>query len=494
MRPQGSRPIPNIVWLLTALVVGVLGLIIGVFARNSVLLIALVATLVIVAIAAAISQSRASRSLVPPTVIAVRRGAPPVLVVPPAAVVPIATPPAAVDAVAAPVVVAAPSVTKILPAPSPFFIGREQELDHLVAALRRSHGNAAIAVVGPAGAGKHTLIMRAIEAHIESGTFTDGYSWHASTDYHGDIGMRRLLIDVLDRFGGPAVAMTTTLRMGEAAVADLVRGKRILFWLDDIPNDFPIGRALSALTARDAAGVGPTLILSSREDWAIPEITEIALDVPQLDESLDLLREWMDIGGRTTDSNDYDAIKAICVNLTSLPLALRLAAGYATQSGVKLPKLAADLGSAVYPPGDPTRTASGTITFVEQALFPQPRRSFAALAVFETPVFDLDAACAVAAAVSGGTIDTVQSDLESMVRLGLLEPDGDEEHPHLRMHPAVRQYAVARLAALGSETTATARATLATILHARRTAKSPSDSDVFIWGTNQNPANAVDAH
>ncbi|MBA3826868.1 MAG: hypothetical protein H0X24_23620, partial [Ktedonobacterales bacterium] len=352
----------------------------------------------------------------------ITRTLPPVAPAPPAPVMPAAeatappvapvAPPSVAPTIAEAAAPAAPSVMTYLPAPAPIFVGREQEFEELEAALRRAHGPMATAVIGPPGGGKHSVISQAIEAHRQAGTFADGYSWHVATDLHGDRGLRRLLIEVLDRLGGPAVAMTATLRMGEAAVADLVRGKRMVFWLDDVPADFPMGRALSTLTARDAAGVGPTLIISSGTDWAMPEINEIFLDAPQLDEALNFLREWMELSGRSLDFTDYDAAKAICVNLSDLSLAIRLAAGYAAQSGVKLPKLAADLGSAVYPPGDLLRTGEKTIAFVEATLFPKPRRVFAALAVFEEPLIDLADASAVAAAVAGNTVAEARTDLE----------------------------------------------------------------------------------
>ncbi len=371
----------------------------------------------------------------------------------------------------APVISAAPGVPIVLPPLEPLFIGREQELDNLVAALRRARGATATAVVGPAGVGKHTLVARAIESLHGEDLFPDGLSWHAGSDYQGDQGFRRVLIEVLDRFGGPAVAMTSTLRMGEAAVADLVRGKRILFWLDDIPADFPLGRALTTLTARDTHGVGPTLIVTSRSDWVMPEVYEIALDPPALDEAFDLWRDWLDLGGRALDFEEHEAAKAICVNLSYLPLALRLAAGYAAQSKAKLPKLAGDLGEVVFPPGDVARTAERTIAFAEAALFPQPRRAFAALGVFESPVFDLDAASAVAAVVAGTSVATVQTDLAAMVRLGLLEYGADTRGAaQLRLHPLVRRHAAERLAALGPDVTASARAALASVMRTRRQA------------------------
>lgn len=407
---------------------------------------------------------------------------PPAVVAPPAAAPVVVSPP--------PVVVppepAAPTVPTFLPAPSPLFVGREQELEELVAGLRRAHGAAALAVVGPAGAGRHALVSQAIEAHRVAGTFAAGYSWHAGSEMHGDMGLRKLLIEVLDRLGGPAVAMTSTLRMGESAVADLVRGQRILFWLDDVPGDFPIGRALTTLTARDANGVGPTLLLTSREDWAMPEITELLLEVPQLDEAFDMVREWLELGGRTLAFEEYEAVKAICINLSYLPLALRLAAGYAAQTGAKLAKLAADLGSAVYPPGDVVRTAEQTIRFVESSLFPQPRRAFAALAVFETPSIDLDLASAVAATVAGGTVEATRNDLAAMVQLGLLEPDGDDAHPQIRLHPMVRRYAAQRLTALGPDVASAAHAALATVLHARRAAHQTNVDDEadYAWDTS----------
>ncbi len=408
-----------------------------------------------------------------------------VVATPPAPVAvatPVAPPVTPVEPVVAPAAPVAPPVLTYLPAPSPVFVGREQEFETLVAALRRAHGPMATAVIGPPGGGKHAVISQAIEAHRLEGTFTDGYSWHMASDLHGDRGLRRLLIEVLDRLGGPAVAMTATLRMGEAAVADLVRGKNMVFWLDDVPADFPIARALSTLTARDDAGNGPTLILSSGTDWDMPEITEIFLDAPQLDEALNYLREWMEISGRTLDFTDYDAAKAICVNLSDLSLAIRLAAGYAAQSGVRLPKLAADLGSAVYPPGDLLRTGEKTIEFVEATLFPKPRRVFAALAAFEEPLIDLADASVVAAAVAGNTVAEARADLEAMVLLGLVEPDGDEARPQLRLHPLVRAHAVARLHDLGPDAANAARGTLISLWRARRgLASSEGDDADFAW-------------
>ncbi len=472
MRSQGSSPVSGIVLLLVAFI-GIVGGGITIIMQLPYLITAILLTIGSLALIAGFTWFvRTSRSR-PITVVAPPQPAPPQPR--PAPTPEVVAPPVAAPAPVAPQVPAQPTVPVILPAPSPLFIGREQELDHLIASLRRARGATAIAVIGPAGTGKHTLINRAVEAHQMEETFPDGYSWHAATDFHGDMGLRRLLIEVLDRLGGPAVAMTSTLRMGEAAVADLVRGKRMLFWLDDVPDDFPIGRAITTLTARNESGVGPTIILSSRSDWAIPEITEIVLEPPQLDEAMDLVREWMDVTGRATTGDDYDAIKAICVNLSSLPLALRLAAGFAAQGGAKLPKLAGDLGSAVYPPGDLTRTPDQTIAFVEAQLFPQPRRAFGALAVFEQPVFDLDAACVVAAAVSGGSIETTRSDLESMIRLGLLEPDGDDLHPQLRMHPLVKRYATQRLEALGPDVAMSARAALASMVRARQPAGDGDD-------------------
>lgn len=403
-------------------------------------------------------QPSATLTPVPPRV------DPPVAAVLPSVVEP--APPPTVPA--PPIAPPTPTVPIYLPAPRQLVIGREQELDMLIAAFRRTSPGTATAIIGPSGAGKNTIITQAIDYHLEEGTFPDGCSWHLGTEYHGDGGMRRLLIEILDRFGGPAVAMTTTLRMGERAVADLIRGKRILFWLDDVPEDFPLLRALTALTAANEAGVGPTLVISSRQDWAIPEVNEIVIETPQLDEALDQLREWMAYCGRETNSDDYDALKAICVNLSCLPLALRQAAGYAGLQNPRLPKLAADLGSAVYPPGDLARTARETTRFVEAALFPQARRAFAALAIFEEPRFDLDAACAVAASVTGSSVETMQSDIETMVRLGLLEADGDEYQPQVRVHPVVRSFMQQRMEEAGPELQARARATLSSIIKARR--------------------------
>ena len=478
MRPRAGLP-NGLILLAVALVAFVVGGVL-IFAHAVVpgALLLTVGTLAVVGVVATLLRPQPPTvRVVPPTMAPPLPAPSPTISAPAVAVAPVVAP------IMAPTLPAAAVVPAWLPAPNPLFVGREQELDALVAGLRRAHGATALAVIGPAGAGKHAVVGQAIEAHRAEGNFPDGYSWHAVSAMRGDLGLRQLLIEVLDRLGGPAVAMTTTLRMGEAAVADLVRGKRMVFWLDDVPEDFPIGRTLTTLTARDAAGVGPTLVITSRTDWDMPEITELAVEVPQLDEAFDVFREWLEISGRTLQFEEYEAVKAICVNLSYLTLALRLAAGYAAQSGVKLTKLAADLGSAVYPPGDVVRTAAQTIAFVESSLFPQPRRAFAALAAFETPIIDLAMASAVAAAVAGGTVATTRTDLESMVQLGLLEPDGDDERPQIRLHPLVQHYASKRLTELGPDVTAAARAALTTVMRTRRAerhAEGNDDAD-FAW-------------
>jgi hypothetical protein len=426
-----------------------------------VLVAALLALASLAAIAAVLARPRSRRQIAsPPQTAALAEVVP----APRAPAKPVAPP------VAIPSLPHAPETRMILPPLGPLFVGREQELDELVAALRRARGPMATAIVGPAGAGKHTLVMRAIELLRAEGRFADGVSWHAGSELHGDPGLRHVLIEALDRFGGAPVAMTSTLRMGEAAVADLIRGKQILFWLDDIPVDFPLGRALATLTSRDASGEGPVLVLTSRTDWAMPEIHEIPLELPALDEAFDLWREWLDLSGRSLESEEHEAAKAICINLSSLPLAVRLAAGYAAQSGARLPKLAGDLGAAVYPPGDVVRTAERTIAFVAAALFPQARRTLAALSAFDAPIFDLDAACAVATVVAGSSAAATREDLASLARLGLIESNADGTIPRLRLHPLVRQHAAGMLDALGPDVASAARVALISIQHARRLA------------------------
>ncbi len=495
MRARSSLPIGLILFAVALLTTaaGVLALVMQAGALIGVALLA-VAALAVIGVVFTLVRPRPTtvRTIAPATPAA----APPAVAPPaatPALSAPAAPPPSPSSTIEAePPILPTPFTDDerqvgpaFLPAPGPLFVGREQELETLVAGLRRAHGAAAIAVVGPAGAGKHALITQAIEAHRVAGTFPQGYFWLPTADLHGDRGLRKLLLDVLDHLGGPRVAITATLRVGEAAVADLVRGKRMVFWLDDVAADFPLARALTALTARDAAGVGPALIIASRGDWAMPEISEITLDVPQLDEAFDIFREWLELVGRPLEYEEYEAAKAICVNTSHLPLALRLAAGYAAASGVKLTKLAADLGSAVYPPGDVVRTAEQTIAFAESSLFPQPRRAFAALAVFDGPFIDLAQASAVAATVAGGTVAGTRADLEAMVRLGLLEPDGDDAQPSVRLHPLVQHHAAAQLQALGPDVAARARAALASVISARRGADAPDDD--FAWDMLRGP-------
>ncbi len=368
--------------------------------------------------------------------------------------------------------VLAPEMLLRLPDPVPVFISRETELDRVAAELRHMKGMTALAIIGPNGSGKSTLINRAFEAHMLENTFPDGYSWHIGSELHGDKGLRRLLIEVLDRLGGPAVAMTTTLRMGEQAVADLVRGKQMVFWLDSVPEDFPILRAMAVLTARDAHGVGPALVITSAADWNIPEIHELAIEMLQTDEAMDVFRGWMEYWGRPAVSTDYDAIKAICANVSSLPIALRVVAGYAAQSNMSLAKLAAELGSAVYPPGDIQLAGSKTLAYIVAKLFPRPQRIFALLGVFEDSLFSIETACAVVSSVSGVSVSDARSDIESMIQLGLLQTQTIQEtNPNVWMHPITQRFCMEKFTEQGTETMNSAKAALATVHRARRQAR-----------------------
>ncbi len=477
---QQKFPIKAALFTAGALIIG-LGFIIIVSQAHQALLTILALTIVSLAVIAGITQALPKRKItvisLPPPQLPHREDAPAVETAPaqtetiapneaPEQPATMETQPEAVP------LVLAPEMLLNLPDPIPVFINRETELDRVAAELRHMKGMTALAIIGPKGAGKSSLINRAFEAHMLENTFPDGYSWHIGTELHGDKGLRRLLIEVLDLLGGPAVAMTTTLRMGEQAVAELVRGKQMVFWLDSAPEDFPILRAMAVLTARDANGVGPALVITSATEWNIPEIHEIPIEALQMDEAMDVFRGWMEYWGRPASSAEYDAIKAICANVSLLPIALRVVAGYAAQSNVALAKLAAELGSAVYPPGDIQLAGSKTLAYIVAKLFPRPQRIFALLGVFEDSLFSIETACAVVSSVSGVSVADARSDIESMIQLGLLQTQTIQEaNPNLWMHPITQRFCMEKFSEQGTETMNSVRAALATVQRARRQAR-----------------------
>ena len=209
-------------------------------------------------------------------------------------------------------------VPRQLPEDLPHFVGREAELQILVAGLVDGDGKGAIAAIdGMGGVGKSALAIRAArrlaakapdgQIYVELG----GVSERPLSALHAIAG-------VLRAFDPNAPAPASE----QGAVRDYRRaldGKQVLLLLDN---------------AKDAGAVGPLiryrppscrLIVTSREAMPFPDVTRIRLEELQPDEAVRLLRDLL--GPQRAGSEE---LAVLAERSGYLPLALNAAVGVLT--------------------------------------------------------------------------------------------------------------------------------------------------------------------
>jgi predicted ATPase/DNA-binding CsgD family transcriptional regulator len=218
-----------------------------------------------------------------------------------------------------------------LPAARTSFIGRDQELATVLAALTHSR---VVTLVGPGGVGKTRLAAKAAE------TAAAGYPFG---------GVFVDLVPVRDGFLTQAVAalLGVTERPGrslDAALHEFLARGRSLLVLDNCEHLLGVVAAFVEKLLADCAGL--TILATSRERLAIPG--ERTVTVPPM--SLDPVKGGGEAGeGRTeaaalfldrarASDPDFDAAPAavgeVCARLDGVPLAIELAAARTASLGV----------------------------------------------------------------------------------------------------------------------------------------------------------------
>ncbi|MGE0084132.1 MAG: tetratricopeptide repeat protein [Desulfococcaceae bacterium] len=199
-----------------------------------------------------------------------------------------------------------------LPPRSKHFTDRKAELEKLLAELQPGH---TVTLCGPGGIGKSALAAEALW-HLTSGTsppacFPDGVIWH---DFYREPKSETALEHIARCFGEEPVPTALT------AAGRALSGKKAVLLLDGTEDTDNLPAVLSV-----SGNCG--VIVTSRRRRDAEEKRE---DIRPLeaDEAVKLLRAWC--GDQAKEENPA---RQICERLGGLPLAVRLAGRYLSQTG-----------------------------------------------------------------------------------------------------------------------------------------------------------------
>jgi predicted ATPase len=297
-----------------------------------------------------------------------------------------------------------------LPIPATPFLGREHELNEVAELL--AHGDARLlTLTGAGGSGKTRLALQAAAEVTEN--FPDGIYWVA-----------------LASLRDPAVVLEQAAQTlgARETLAEHISDKRLLCLFDNFEHLIEAARGLADLLARCP---NVKLLATSREPLHLSGEREY--EVPPLDDE-DALRLFRE---RALSAEPVETMRAICLQLDCLPLAIELAAARtkALSSGQILERLENRLPLLTGGPRDaPERqqTLRATIEWSYQLLTAGEQGLFAGLAAFA-------GGCTLEAAENVVEADLDQ--LQSLVEKSLLRRS-DERYEMLE---TIREYALAKL-------------------------------------------------
>ncbi len=295
-----------------------------------------------------------------------------------------------------------------LPVQATPLVGREHEVSQV---LERLGERRLVTLTGPGGVGKTRLALQA--AAEASDQFPDGAFFVALQA----VRERELTM--------PAVAKTLG---ADEDLGKWIGTRELLLVLDNLEQVVDCGSDLAGLLSQAPR---LRLLCTSREPLRIYGESEFAVEPLLADEGVELFRQ------RATDSEPAEAVRAICVRLDGLPLAIELAAARTRvlAPSALLERLDRALPLLAHGPRDASaggRTLRATIEWSYALLDATERTLFARLAVFAGGC-TLDEAEQVA--------DASLETLESLLEKAMLRRSGDR----YSMLQVIREFALERL-------------------------------------------------
>jgi predicted ATPase/class 3 adenylate cyclase len=294
-----------------------------------------------------------------------------------------------------------------LPRPASSFVGREREVEEVVAQLRG--GTRLLTLTGAGGSGKTRLAIEAAAELVPE--FKNGVLW---------VGLAALRDPAL-------VAETIALTLGaKDGLAEHIGERELLLLLDNLEQVIEAAPELATLVERC---VNLKLLVTSRELLRVRG--EVQYAVPPLAD-----QEAVALFCERSHLRASDEITELSRRLDNLPLAVELAAARASvlSPAQILERLTGrlDLLKGGRDSDPRQQTLRATIGWSYDLLSPEERQPFARLAVFR-------GGCTLEAAeeVAGADLDVLQS----LVDKSLLR----HTHERFWMLETIREYAAARL-------------------------------------------------
>ena len=311
-----------------------------------------------------------------------------------------------------------------LPVAATPFIGREQELDDVVALLRRDDVHL-VTLTGPGGSGKTRLALQA--AAEASDRFPDGVTWVPLAPLRDP----SLVVTAVAQAVGVAEGGDTALadKLGNALAT-----RRTLLLLDNAEHLLPGAASDIGLLARGS----PVLLVTSRERLRLQG--EHLYSVPTLtdEDGVELFVARARALDHGFEANG--AIAELCARLENLPLALELAAArirlFTPEQLLERLSSRLDLLQGGRDAEARQRTLRATIEWSHELLDAEERALFRLLSVFS-------GGCTYEAAeeVCGATPELLQS----LIDKSLLRRREAEFGPRYWMLETVREYASEKL-------------------------------------------------
>jgi predicted ATPase/class 3 adenylate cyclase len=310
--------------------------------------------------------------------------------------------------------------TTNLPVVSTPLVGREQELEELIAGL--SNGTRLITVTGPGGTGKTRLALQVAAELV--GTFSDGVFW---VPLAGLTDPELLASEVAQTVGAPDDLM------------GFLRGRELLLLLDNFEHLLDAAPLVSSILATSDR---VRALVTSRAPLRLGGEREYRLEPLPPKQAAALFAARARAVGREVASDDA-TVEEICRRLDGLPLAIELAAARTRLLAPdrlleRLDSALAILTGGARDAPERQRTLRATIEWSYDLLDTSARELFARLSVF-SGTFPLEAA----EEVCGAELD----DLAALVDYSLLKPIGDDR---FYMLETIGEYSLEKLRA-GSE-------------------------------------------
>jgi predicted ATPase len=298
-----------------------------------------------------------------------------------------------------------------LPRPASSFVGREREVEEVLASLR--DGSRLLTLTGPGGSGKTRLAIEAASELVPE--FKAGVFWVGLATVRDP----RLVPDT--------IALTLGAKDG---LAEHVGERELLLLLDNIEQVVEAAPQLATLVE---SCPNLRLLVTSRELLRVRG--EVEYPVLPLAEP-----EGVELFCARAQTDPDEAVHELCVALDNLPLALELAAARTSVLSPRqiLERLSQrlDLLKGGRDADPRQQTLRATIEWSYELLPPEEQHLFARLAVF-------GGGCTLEAArqVAGADVDTLQSLVDkSLVR---------HTEERFWMLETIREYAVERLDQMG---------------------------------------------